>query len=122
MAFIKHTTVAENTDGNLLVGCTIRDDHINCYIFSHFVVSLLACLLANQLLFSPDQTPPWATKLNSADYELLCRDGSRAPVSQWNRCHLVRVPFRGIVVGMDVTPSVVFNMLTEGLVRLNIHK
>uniref|UniRef100_A0A8C4F1M5 Serotransferrin n=1 Tax=Dicentrarchus labrax TaxID=13489 RepID=A0A8C4F1M5_DICLA len=79
VAFIKHTTVEENTGGNVLV--------------------------------------KWAKPLLSSDYELLCRDGSRAPVSQWNRCHLVRVPFRGIAVGNHITPSVVFTMLKEGLTR-----
>uniref|UniRef100_A0A7N6BA89 Melanotransferrin n=1 Tax=Anabas testudineus TaxID=64144 RepID=A0A7N6BA89_ANATE len=79
VAFIKHTTVEENTDG---------------------------------------RGPDWAQTLLSSNYELLCRDGTRAPISAWKTCHLVRVPLRGIVVGDHIDPSVVFNMLNEGLVRL----
>lgn len=99
-------------------------------VMSSFVgLSVILCLLlscccrfnhgvtGNVPVFSPGRGPVWAHTQLSSNYELLCRDGTRAPVSQWKSCHLVRVPFRGIVVRTDVTPSVVFNMLTEGLVR-----
>ncbi|KAL2089309.1 hypothetical protein ACEWY4_013997 [Coilia grayii] len=76
VAFVKHTTVQENTDGN---------------------------------------GEAWAQGERSKDYELLCRDGSRAAVTEYWRCHLVRVPSRGVVIGNQVTPEQVYNMLMDGL-------
>lgn len=76
VAFVKHTTVSENTDGKGAL---------------------------------------WAQELQSKDYQLLCRDGTRSPVTDYEKCHLARVPSRGIVIHPDITTSVVYNMLTEGL-------
>nr|CAD7411950.1 unnamed protein product [Timema cristinae] len=54
VAFVKHTTVLENTDGN--------------------------------------NKESWASNLRSEDYELLCPDGGRKPVSQYSSCNLAQVP------------------------------
>lgn len=34
----------------------------------------------------------WAAKLKSEDYELLCPNGGRAPVDQFEKCHLLKAP------------------------------
>lgn len=79
VAFVKHTTVKENTDGN--------------------------------------SKEPWALNLLSTDYELLCRDGRRAPVTEFEKCSLVRVPARAVVVRSEVDSYAVYNMLHEGVLK-----
>lgn len=60
--------------------------------------------------------PSWTQGLRSEDFQLLCQDGTRSPVKDYEKCHLARVPSRGIVVHKDISSSVVYNMLREGLV------
>ncbi|CAH2247842.1 melanotransferrin isoform X2 [Pelobates cultripes] len=59
----------------------------------------------------------WAKDIVSADYQLLCRDGTRAEVSEWRRCNLAKVPARAVVTRPDVDSSVIYNILHEGQQR-----
>ncbi|KAJ1089282.1 hypothetical protein NDU88_002433 [Pleurodeles waltl] len=59
IAFAKHTTVFENTQGR--------------------------------------NPSAWAKGLKSSDFELLCRDGTRAAVSNYKRCNLAEVPAHAVV-------------------------
>ncbi|XP_072427804.1 uncharacterized protein [Chiloscyllium punctatum] len=65
VAFVKHTTVPENTDGN-----------------GHF---------------------SWNKNLQSANYRLLCKDGSTAPISDYLTCNLAEVPAHAVMTrhGME---------------------
>ncbi|XP_074046664.1 melanotransferrin isoform X2 [Macrotis lagotis] len=81
VAFVKHSTVLENTDGKTLSS--------------------------------------WDKPLLSRDFQLLCRDGSRAEVTQWRHCHLARVPAHAVVVRADTDGALVFQMLNEGQARFN---
>nr|XP_031539100.1 melanotransferrin isoform X2 [Vicugna pacos] len=76
VAFVKHSTVLENTDGKTLAS--------------------------------------WGQVLLSKDFELLCRDGSRADVTEWRRCHLARVPAHAVVVRADTDGGLIFRLLNEG--------
>ncbi|NXK28834.1 TRFM protein, partial [Arenaria interpres] len=81
VAFVKHSTVPENTDGR-----------------------------------SPSS---WARKLRSQNFQLLCRDGSTADVTEWRTCHLARIPARAVVVRPDTDGTVVFQLLNQGQQRFN---
>ncbi|NP_001079812.1 serotransferrin-A precursor [Xenopus laevis] len=43
----------------------------------------------------------WAKDLKSEDFELLCPDGSRAPVTDYKRCNLAEVPAHAVVTLPD---------------------
>ncbi len=59
MAFVKHTTVRENTDGRNIA--------------------------------------EWSRNRRSDDYELLCNDGTRKDIDQWESCNMGKIPANAIV-------------------------
>ncbi|XP_069831195.1 melanotransferrin isoform X2 [Dendropsophus ebraccatus] len=61
----------------------------------------------------------WAKDVLSSDYQLLCRDGTRAEVTEWKRCHLARVPAHAVAVRSDVDGSLIYQMLHEGQQKYN---
>ncbi|NXS68982.1 TRFM protein, partial [Pandion haliaetus] len=81
VAFVKHSTVPENTDGESLSS--------------------------------------WAQRLRSQDFQLLCRNGNTADVTEWRTCHLARIPARAVVVRPDTDGTVVFQLLNQGQQRFN---
>ncbi|NWZ32442.1 TRFM protein, partial [Asarcornis scutulata] len=81
VAFVKHSTVPEYTDGKTLSS--------------------------------------WAQNLRSQDFQLLCRNGSTADVTEWRTCHLARIPARAVVVRPDTDGTVIFQLLNQGQQRFN---
>ena len=59
VAFVKHTTVRENTDGRNIA--------------------------------------EWSRNRRSDDYELLCNDGTRKDIDQWESCNMGEIPANAIV-------------------------
>ncbi|XP_030072218.1 melanotransferrin isoform X2 [Microcaecilia unicolor] len=66
-----------------------------------------------------DESNPdvWAQGLRSQDFQLLCRDGSRADVTEWRKCNLARVPAHAVVARPDANALTIFQLLDEGQKR-----
>lgn len=62
----------------------------------------------------------WAQRLRSGDFQLLCRNGNTADVTEWRTCHLARIPARAVVVRPDMDGTVVFQLLNQGQVGHNV--
>ncbi|MBN3298543.1 TRFE1 protein, partial [Amia calva] len=58
-----------------------------------------------------------------ADYELLCRDGSRKPISDYKSCHLARVPAHAVVSRKDpVLAEKIWHTLEEAQEKFSLFK
>ncbi|KAL1782087.1 inhibitor of carbonic anhydrase [Sigmodon hispidus] len=57
-------------------------------------------------------TPDWAKDLKQEDFELLCLDGTRKPVTEAQSCHLAKVPNHAVFTRTD-KKSVVTRMIFD---------
>lgn len=74
------------------------------------------CSISMFCLISGRSLSSWAQQLRSQDFQLLCRNGSTADVTEWRTCHLARIPARAVVVRPDTDGTVVFQLLNQGQV------
>ena len=78
VAFVKHTTVRENTDGR--------------------------------------NKAEWARNRRSDDYELLCNDGTRRDIDDWESCNMGEIPANAIVTAGEKRTA---NKSFESIMRLS---
>ncbi|MFT7797310.1 saxiphilin-like [Arapaima gigas] len=62
----------------------------------------------------------WSQGLLTEDFELLCADGRRAPLSQWENCHMGAVP-PNVIMTRPVLTSRVYDFLKKSQETLQSH-
>ncbi|KAI1900616.1 hypothetical protein AGOR_G00051760 [Albula goreensis] len=62
----------------------------------------------------------WAEGWLPLDFELLCQDGRRAPLSQWESCHLGAIP-PNVVMTRPVLTARVYDFLMKSQETLAVH-
>lgn len=56
-------------------------------------------------------TEDWNSSLNKGDYQLLCANGTRADIDNYNSCHLAKVPSHALMTAGDQTENKINEMV-----------
>lgn len=83
-----------------------------------FIVMQYVVLLSRALGLS---SSGWSEGWTSSDFELLCADGRRAPLSEWQNCNLGVVPPNAVMTRPVLTARV-YDFLMKSQVRLSLIK
>lgn len=110
VAFIKHSTVFQNTDGKTRT------------FFSPFkgLIILRDLRTTSLCVYSGNSGESWAVDLHSTDFQLLCSQGTKAEVTQYRHCNLARVPSHAVMVRPDTNIHAVYGLLDRAQVRVLI--
>lgn len=108
VAFIEHHSLQANILSKIYKKAILKE-HAGALLYS-FKMTLLSC-------WSSDlNSTGWAQGWMAADFELLCADGRRAPLSEWESCNLGVIPPNTIMTRPVLTARV-YDFLMKSQVR-----